>query len=67
MEIFGKRMSALFLSDRPAAHRPAEAPQPPHRADVRDGLALARAAQALRARGAPDRGHKDRFSNQASA
>jgi len=67
MEIFGKRVSALFLVDRPSAQHPAEPPHPHHRAGVRDGLALARAAQGLRARGAPDRDHKDRFSNQASA
>jgi len=67
MEIFGKRVSALFLTDRPSAQRPAEAPHPLHRADVRGGLALARAAQGLRTRDVPGRDHKDRFSNQASA
>ena len=67
MEIFGKRVSALFLIDRPSIPHPVAAPHPEHRPCVRDGLALARAAQALRVRGAPDRDPKDRFSNQASA
>ena len=67
MEIFGKRVSSLFLIDRPPAQRPADAARATHHAGVRDGLALARAAQGLRARGAPGRDHQDRFSNQASA
>lgn len=67
MEIFGKRVAALFLIDRPPAARAAEAPHADHRVGVRDALALARAAQALRTRGAPGRDPKDRFSNQASA
>ena len=67
MEIFGKRVSSLFLIDRPSAQRPVDAARATHQAGVRDGLALARAAQGLRARGAPGRDHKDRFSNQASA
>ena len=67
MEIFGKRVSTLFLIDRPPVARPLATPHPEHRPCVRDGLALARAAQGLRPRGTPDRDPKDRFSNQASA
>jgi hypothetical protein len=67
MDIFGKRVSTLLLVDRPVAQRATPEPRPAPHAGVRDGLALARAALAMRTPLPASTDRKERYSNQASA
>jgi hypothetical protein len=68
MSSLRERVTALLLLARPA-RSPLQPRLPPAAvglANMRSGLALARAANALRAPSAPDRAVAERFSNQAS-